>query len=92
MVGATSVMCNDSKKCKEQKPGAKQKQTQAGATDLARRNRKRKVQQPRRTMRGFIDLTNNHVGLEAVKRRRHSDEQAEYQCEYCPDYHLTRKR
>jgi hypothetical protein len=26
-------------------------------------------------MRGFIDLTNNHVGFEAVNRRGHSDEQ-----------------
>jgi hypothetical protein len=94
MVGATSVMCDDSQKCKEQKPRAKQEKTQAGTTDLsrsdaalARRNRKRKEQQPRRTMRSFVGLTNNHVGLEAVNPRRHSDEQAKYQCDYCPDYH-----
>src|SRR5262249_36976142 len=43
-------------------------------------------------MRSFVGLTNNHVGLEAVNRRGHSDEQAEHQCEYYSDYHLTRRK
>ena len=42
-------------------------------------------------MRSFVGLANNHGGLEAVNRRRHSDEHAEYQCEYRPDYHLRDK-
>ena len=64
-----------------QKPGAQQKQAEAGAANVpdshgssAWPDRKSKVQQTRPTVRALVGLTNNHLGLEAVHGAKESRE------------------
>jgi len=82
-------MFKDIQDCDEQKPRAKQEQTESGSTNLsdcdaafARLNRKCEVQQLGRAPCSFIGLTNDHAGLEAVNRRKESGHQTKQQCEY----------
>jgi len=91
------VKSNDKRDRDEQKPGAKQKQTESGATNLsyghaafARPNRKCEVQQHGPTPCSVISLTNDHFRLEAVNCREESGEETEQHCEYgSRDCHLT---
>ena len=92
-------MSNETHECGKQKPSAEQEQTDSGATNLlcgdtalAPPYREREEQQLGLAPVYFINLTNDHIRLEAVNCRKESGHRAERQCKYRRDYHLTRKK